>query len=194
MLGHTVVKMGIVMACLAGVAAPATAQVISIRHGTLVFELDKGGALDISGNRRFKLEATASTSGRFDAINQCRDPECAPGTIVEIGAVWVGLDLPGTARLQGQTYGDVGGFDSPNSAGIEISGKVTMPAMSDGPVSVTVPFDLTGVFLYGDGGQGSQDAFLSGGGDVTLFLEPYPGENSWQIRSAAFEFRPVKRP
>jgi hypothetical protein len=192
MFGHSLVKMGIIVALLPGVAAPATAEVISILHGTFVFEVGEGGALDISGNRGFKLEAFAFPGGRFDAEDTCRSPDCPPGTVVQLGAVWVGSDLPGTARLRGQRYEDVGGLTSPSSAAIEFSGEVTMPPMSDGPESITVPFDLTGTFVYGEG-QGSQTALLSGGGEVTLFLEPYPGVNSWQVRGAVFEFRPVKQ-
>jgi hypothetical protein len=189
MFGPSFVKMGIITACLSGVAAPVKAQDITIRHGTFVFERGVGGTLDISGNRGFRLEASASTSGRFDPMDQCNlTPECPPETVIGLNSMWVGLDLPGTARFRGTTYGDVGGLDSPNSAGIEFFGEFTMPPMSDGPASITVPFTLAGTFLYGDA-QGSQTAFLSGGGEVTLFLERYPGENSWQVQGAEFEFR-----
>jgi hypothetical protein len=190
MYGHPLVKIGIIAAFFAGVAAPAPAQDITVRHGTFIFERGEGGILDISGNRGFRLEAGALTSGRFDAVDQCRfTPECPEGTVLELGGVWIGLDLPGTARFRGKTYGDLGGFDSPNSAGIEFFGKFTMPPIGDGPVSISVPFTFAGTFLYGDA-QGSQTALLSGGGEVTLFLEPFPGENSWQVQAAEFEFRP----
>jgi hypothetical protein len=194
MFGHSFVKMGIIAACLGSfAAAPATGQDITVRHGTFVFEVGEGGVLDISGNRGFRLEASALTSGRFDAADQCRfTPDCPPETSLELGGVWIGLDLPGTARFRGKTYGDLGGFDSPNSAGIEFFGQFTMPPMSDGPVSISVPFTFAGTFLYGDA-QGSQTAFLSGGGEVTLFLEPFPGENSWRVQAAEFEFRPNAR-
>jgi hypothetical protein len=140
-----------------------------------------------------RLEAGAQ-SGCFNLWEQCRLPQCQPGTVVEIAAGWSGNDLPGTAELRGKTYPDLGGQNTWNSADVRFSGGITMPPMRDGPVSITALFDFAGRFVYAESVEDEpQDALLTGGGRVTLFLEPYPGENSWVIRRVEFEFRPVRR-
>jgi hypothetical protein len=187
---YSFAKFGIVLAILVCAARPAESQVISIIDGTFISE-GGGGQLNISGTQAFRLEAAALT-GRFDAVDQCFVPECPPGTVVELGARWIGNDLPGTATLRGKTYDDVGGLDSLNSADVRFAGQFVMPPLSDGPVSITVPFDFAGRFAYSEDLSEVQDALLTGGGQVTLVLEQL-FQGSWSIRSAAFEFRPVRR-
>lgn len=188
------VRTGIVLSVLTAAAArPAMAEVITIKQGTFTTESESGGRLSIAGTRGFTMDA-GTHFGFFNAFNQCSVPECVPGTVVEINAGWSGNDLPGTATLRGQTYPDLGGPMSPNGAEILFSGQITMPPMSDGPVSVTVPFDFAGEFRYGpDLDTPQQKAFLTGGGFVTFLLKPFQDGTSWFIESVEFEFRPVKR-
>ncbi len=192
--GYSFVKTTMLIAgLLVAVARPSPAQIVTIDKGTFVYPADRAGQLNISGNENFRLEARTLT-GRFDAIDSCQVPECPPGSTVELGARWVGNDLPGTARLRGKTYPDVGGLSSPNSADVRFSGEVTMPAMSNNPVSITAPFDFAGVFFFAaDLSQPQQDVLLTGRGLVTLFLDPNVAENSWVIRSATFDFSPARR-
>ena len=192
MIGHSFAQKGILVALLLTIgAAPAFAEVIAIKRGTLVFENGQGGRLNISGTRGFRLQAS-TLSGRFNLQNQCAAPECQPGTVVEIGAFWSGNDLPGTAELRGTTYPDVGGLNSPNSAEIELSGEVTMPPMSDGPITFKAPFEFAGRFTYAPDLQTpSQTVSLTGGGRV--ILELIPNGDSWLIGDITFEFRPAKR-
>ena len=194
MMAHSFVKNGILLSLLVLVpAVSATAEVISIKQGTFTAEGESGGRLSIAGNRGFTMDA-GTHFGFFHAFNQCSVPECPPGTVVEINAGWSFNDLPGTAVLRGRTYPDLGGHNSPNGAVIRFSGQITMPPMGDEPVSVQVPFDFAGRFVYGpDLETAAQEALLTGGGAVTFHLEPYPDRTSWLIRSAEFEFRPVKR-
>jgi hypothetical protein len=191
MIVHSFVKTGILLSLLAlAPAVSATAEVISIKHGTFTY---RPGILTISGNRGFTMDAGAQT-GFFHAFDQCSVPECPPGAVVEINAGWSGNDLPGIATLRGKTYPDLGGHNSPNSAEIRFSGQITMPPMSDGPVSVTVPFDFAGEFRYRpDLETPPEKAFLTGGGVATFHLEPFADGMTWFIRSAEFAFRPVKR-
>jgi hypothetical protein len=189
------VKTGIVFAILMTVAASASAEVITIVGGTFTYDGDVGGRLNVAGNRGFTIDA-GTGFGIFNAFNQCHvsAPECPPGTVVEINARWSGSDLGGTAALRGKTYPDLGSFNSPNWADVRFSGRITMPPMSDGPVSVTVPFDFAGRFIYGpDFETGTQEALLTGGGLATFHFAPHPNFPSWYMRSAEFEFRPVKR-
>lgn len=195
MFRQAFVKVGIVVAILLiAVARPVTAEVITINRGVFTYPAVMGGGnVDIAGNRGFKAEASTQT-GFFNAFTQCSVPECPPGAVVEIDAGWSGNDLPGTARFRGAFYPDLGGLASPNSLGIQFSGQIKMPPMSDGPVSVTVPFDFAGEFFYApDLETPRQRALLTGGGFATFHLQPFSDGMTWLITSAEFEFRPVKR-
>ena len=63
-----------------------------------------------------------------------------------------------------------------------------MPEMSDGPVSITAPFDFSGRFSYGQLGPRPQEALLAGGGRVTLLLRPNVDGTSWELQRAVFQF------
>lgn len=196
---HRCVKSGFFAAVLIGaIAQSAAAEVIAIKDGTFIFEgsgtADPGtGRLEISGNKAFMFRAAVSASGgRFNLYSQCQSPDCPPGTVVELDAFWIGNDLPGTATLRGKTYQDVGGLNSDSSAAAGFAGSVTMPPMSDGPVSITVPFDFSGRFSYGLLGPDPKESLLAGGGRVTVFLRPNFDGTSWELQRAVFEFLSVE--
>jgi hypothetical protein len=61
-------------------------------------------------------------------------------------------------------------------------------------VTITVPFDFAGRFVYAPNLESPpQEALLIGGGVVTLVLVPGVDGTTWSARSAEFEFRPVRR-
>jgi hypothetical protein len=71
---------------------------------------------------------------------------------------------------------------------------VPIPPVADHPVTITVPFDFAGIFVYApDLESPQQEALLTGGGIVTFVLTPGADGTSWSAKSAEFEFRPVKR-
>jgi hypothetical protein len=197
---HAFLKIGLLVALfVGGTAASATGQIVSIRQGTFVissFGSLPVGALDISGTRGFKFEAVTS-GGAFPAVRCALEPSCPPGTVVGLEGEWSGPDVGGTVRLQGATYEEIGSNATHHNAVIMVSGQVTMPPMSDGPRTITVPFDFAGRFSYEvEDPLSVESVLLIGGGSVTLFLEPlesYPGFESWSITRAEFVFRPVKR-
>jgi hypothetical protein len=187
-------RVGTFVVILAALTAhSADAQAVSIRRGTFVFQ-ENVGELNISGNRGFSLQAGVTLDGgRFGAISTCNpQPECTPGRTVELDAFWSGNDLQGRATYRGETYDDVGALDGDSAAEIAFSGTVTMPAMSDppAPVTVTVPFDFAGRFAFGLTGPEPQSVLLSGGGRVSLTLQPN-GE-AWTIERAVFRFTRVE--
>ena len=80
------------------------------------------GTVSLQGTRGFTLEAI--TLAGVDPASVCEPAaECPPGKAVPLSGMWAGLDLPGIATLQGQTYTDVGGINSPASARIELPSK-----------------------------------------------------------------------
>ena len=93
-----------ILSVFAGQLLTAADDVVVIKSGTFSFEAGNG-QLDISGTQGFTFAAEVDISGGFfDAYNQCRLPECAPGTTVDLNAGWSGNDLIGQARLRGVTY------------------------------------------------------------------------------------------
>jgi hypothetical protein len=188
MNGHSFARIGIVFAILAIAAAtPATAQVISIRSGTFTTDNSLGGRLDISGTQGFTLQA-AMTDGINEPFASCRLGICPPGEL-EIHVRSIGNDLPGTATLRGNTYADLGGLVSPNSADIMITGQIGIPPVGNQPVTVTAPFDFAGLFFYAESeNDPPQEARLIGGGQVTFHLAPASGGTEWTATSAVFEF------
>ena len=66
-----------------------------------------------------------------------------------------------------------------------------MPPMSDEPVTITVPFELSGSFFYGLTGAELRSASLTGGGDATLLLRPDFEGTSWIIDRVVFDFDPA---
>ena len=179
-----------ILGIFAGQLLTAADDVVVIKRGTFSFEAGEG-QLDVSGTQGFAFTARVSISGGFfNAYEQCQFPECAPGTTVDLNAQWTGNDLPGDGRLRGVTYDNVGSLDADSSAGIQFSGTVTMPPMSDQPVSITVPFEIVGSFAYGLTGAASERVSLTGGGNATLFLSPAHGGTSWAIDRVVFDFDP----
>jgi hypothetical protein len=194
MVGTSRLRLGILVTILwcasAGTSVLNAQQDVRILRGTFVFE-GGGGQLDISGTRGFEFQAGASIAGGFfEAYSQCQFPECAPGTVVNLNAGWSGNDLGGSARYRGTAYESVGGLAADSSAGVLFSGTVTMPEMSDGPVSVSVPFRLSGSFAYGLNGPAWERVALSGGGTATLYLRPAYEGTSWSLERVVFDFAP----
>jgi hypothetical protein len=193
MIPHTFVKTGILLSfCFLLIAAPVTAadEVIAIKEGTFGFESGEG-RLDISGTRNFRLNALVFLHGGFfPAFDLCQLPECPPGTELELTARCSGLDVFGNVELRGRSFPTV----STDDVGVVFgfSGSVTLPAISGGTVTVSVPFDFAGTFGYDLDTSEPKQALLTGGGDATLTLVPHPEDNQkWLIEKIEFQFQPV---
>jgi hypothetical protein len=183
---RSMLKTGCCVAVLIlGTAVSAATQVIAIRQGTVTIPLFPPASVNISGTSGFKLQGAAVGWG-FTAMTQCEEG-CPPGSVVALDAEIAGSNFNGIARLRGTLYEDIGSIGSSENVVLIFSGQVTMPPMSDGPVTVTVPFDLTGSFSYEKDGEG-HTAPLTGGGRVTLLLEPAPDGTTWIVTRADFDF------
>lgn len=171
-------------------AAPVSAdQLIAIRHGAMVLPFFQNGSVELSGTRGFKFQGAVIDWG-FTAMTICSDEGvCPPGAVVSLGAGAAGSGVNGTARLRGTTFIDVGSLSSTENLVLMFSGQATMPAMSDGPTTMTAPFDFAGSFSYQQDGEQHTD-LLTGGGLVTMFIEPHPDGASWLITGAEFTLRP----
>ena len=96
-------------------AAAAGEKAIKIVQGSI--DLRPGiRTVSLRGTRGFTLEARALT-GR-EPNNACEFVACAPGSTVQLVAGWAGIDLPGTATLQGRTFTDVLGHVEANRTAV----------------------------------------------------------------------------
>ena len=193
----------VVLSLFAGIAAPASADPISVTTGHLtvtgtdgVFELFGDSGLAISGR-------TSTLSGVFMPRDQCSFPVCAPGTEVSLRAHWSGFDIrSGVLTFEGRTYPVT---DSQAFVGLEFSGSFVTPPFATSAV-VTAPFRLI-PFTSSTGGSAFSLPFpdsglrsLAGSGTATITLSPYGAPefpNRWSVDSVRYDFAaadPVPEP
>ena len=153
-------------------AAPARAESIHITSGAWQWSgLAGAGSLTLAG-AGFSLDAHTGVNGVFWPYLQCNVPECHPGTTVNLEAHWDGLDVPGTATINGTTV-RVGSLD-PTFGWIiaDFRGSLTIPATFTAGV-VTAPFTFTGLFAYPENPMITHRFPLFGSGTATLTFAPY---------------------
>ena len=115
---------------------------------------------------------------------------------VNLIAAWSGLDVFGSGELRDRTFPTI----SSESVGVVLgfTSAVTLPPMSEGPVTVSVPFEFAGTFGYDLDSPEPKQALLTGGGTATLTLVPHPephpetGARTWLIQKIEFKFEPVE--
>jgi hypothetical protein len=193
LVGRVGATVAILLASSAVDPAAAQERSLAIQRGTFVFDTTTDmGTLDASATGGLRLNATMSLAdGNFGAIDLCGNPDCGPGTVVDLSAGWGGLGVAGTARFRGTTY-SMGGLSSDASLVLAFSGEAIMPPFTDGEVTVSAPFDFAGLFTTGLNGGEAQQALLTGGGTATLTLVPQgEGLGTWFITRVVFEFQPV---
>ena len=75
---------------------------------------------------------------------------CFPASTIPVDAHIFGLAFIGTVTLDGQTYQDVNGFNSPDSLDMNLSGTIDVPAFQNAAVTISAPFDADGFFRHLD--------------------------------------------
>jgi hypothetical protein len=162
----------------AGVAQSHGVRTIKITDGTLSLQSGQPGTVTLKGSHGFRFEGRTLSGVEPALFCGALDP-CFPGATVAFNATWLGTDLPGMVRLQGQEF-EVGTLETPGLY-IDMTGSFVAPPHLTDTISLTVPFSLTGL-VAGEP--------LTGGGDVTLTLEWQPFLNGWGITNATFDFGP----
>jgi hypothetical protein len=160
----------------------SAATTIKITQGTLALQSLVPGTVALRGSHGFRFDGRIQSGLEPSYYCGVFDP-CAPGTTAPFTATWVGTDIPGTVRLQGDEF-RVGSADA-SSMYIELTGSFVAPAHLTDTASVTVPFTATGLL--------SRDyplptLQLSGGGAVTFTLQWQSAINGWAIRFTSFDF------
>jgi hypothetical protein len=172
-------------------AVPARADSIHITSGSWQWNgLAGSGSLTLGGEG-FTLDAHTGVSGVFWPYLQCDVPECHPGTTVRLESHWDGLDVPGTATING-TPVRVGSLD-PTFGGViaDFRGTLVIP-LSFTMGALRAPFTFTGLFEYPETPMLNHRFPLFGSGTATLTFAPYqafPG--ALLLTDARYDFSDV---
>ena len=160
----------------------SAATTIKITQGTLALQSLVPGTVALRGSHGFRFDGRIQSGLEPSYYCGVFDP-CAPGTTAPFTATWVGTDIPGTVRLQGDEF-RVGSADA-SSMYIELTGSFVAPAHLTDTASVTVPFTATGALSRGYPFPPFQ---LTGDGVVTFTLQWQTAVDGWAIRFTSFDF------
>jgi hypothetical protein len=173
-------SVGITFAILA-FAVPLHAEPIQITSGALVF-LSREVTLVGSG---FTFAGHAGFGQ--DPIDLCRVPVCQAGSSVDLLAHFVGLDLSGTATLNGQTFTNVGSSISDTSLSATWAGTLAIPTEFNGGV-LTAPFTFSGVFFIFQLGAVTQQELFGQGTASFTFARQGSDPSAFHVTAATYEF------
>lgn len=166
----------------ASVAASANADTIKITKGTLALQSRLPGTVTLQGTRGFRFDGSIISG--LEPSNNCSafDP-CQPGATVPVQAAWVGTDIPGTVRLQGDEF-PVGSLTT-GSMYLELASSFVAPAHLTDTATVTVPFTASGLLTRD---YPLPQLPLTGGGHVTFTFQWQAFIGGWGITYSAFDF------
>jgi hypothetical protein len=178
-------------------ATSAAADPVRITTGSVfVPGLFQAGTMDISGTQGFSL--TAIVDNASTAFWTCSVPECVGGTPLDLFVQLGGPTLVNArATLNGVTYPDVDGLNSPAYTNSFFRGTAVAPPVGDGPTTIMAPFMFDGGFYLTGTGLLRE---LTGAGTATLSLRPYGAVDfppSWFIEGIRYDFAdsaPVPEP
>ena len=168
-------------------AIPTTARgepiLINIASGFADFTFGVGGSINIAGDRGFSLAGTLDDGGALDGC-------CfVPGLTYSFSGLWSGVDLAGTAMVDGATYTAA----SP-MVGTLSAGPLTVPAPAAGTATAQAPFVVTAQFAL-DQPNTSDPLFvtLAGSGTGSLFLSA-TSAGLWNADAARLDFGSTAAP
>lgn len=172
------------------VAVPARAETIQITSGALVWTQGPPADIVVLAGDGFAFGGNAF-DGVFQPGTDCF-VGCAPGASVDLTARWVGLDLPGTAILNGVVYTGVGGLTSNSSLDAMWTGTLAIPADFAGG-ALAAPFGFAGTFRVFDPTSTVTD--LTGTGIASLNFAPSPGiPGTFGVTAATYVFQSAAAP
>ena len=94
-----------------GAAQLNAANTIKINQGTLTLQSGSGaGTVTLQGSHGFRFDGRVYSSGLTPSHYCGGGNPCAPGATVAFTVTWLGSDIPGTVRLQGDEF-SVGNLD-----------------------------------------------------------------------------------
>jgi hypothetical protein len=180
-------KVAAVALAIAVWAMPGTARadpiLINIGSGFADFTFGVGGAINIAGDHGFSMVGTLDDGG---ARSGC----CfVPGVSYSFSGLWSGLDIAGTAMVDGATYTAA----SP-MVGTLSAGPLTVPAPAAGTATAQAPFVVTAQFALTQPNMSDPlRVTVAGSGTGTLFLSA-TSSGLWNADSASLDFGSAAAP
>ena len=186
---RTAVRWASLCAAALCLAPPASADPIQITSGALVGTtiFGSGSSVTLVGDG-FTL--IAGTHFGVFGLADCLVPECTAGSTVDLRAYWSGIDLSGTATVEGITYWPVGSLSSPWGAEVDWTGSLIIPDDFAGG-TLTAPFAFAGAFYGTSAGR----LALTGTGQASVTFAPnvtFPG--AFSVQEYRYDFDPVPEP
>jgi hypothetical protein len=175
---------------IAGVAAPARADVIQVSSGSLAGDAF-GAFLSIqSVDRGLALSAAGDRAGGIYALSDCNFSRCQPGDALSLAAGWNGSDFVGTATIDGRTFPLGMATATEGDASAQFAGTWTAPAFTGtGAMTATIaaPFTFSGGLTYPDSFMRPRESF-AGSGIATIQLAWNPVLDSWGYTGSTYTF------
>ena len=171
---RTAIRLTATVGIVLGLAGSAHAEPVQITSGGLAWTLDGGRLTDVTlAGQNFTFTGVG-VNGFFSPFETCSNPDCSAGTTLDLHAIWVGLDLPGTASYDGQTYENVGSLTADASLQAVWDGTMLLPQSFTGG-QLTAPVQFSGLFSYAINSAGLTERLdLFGEGQARLTFAPYP--------------------
>ncbi len=185
-----ILTLGIV--CAAGAVH---ADPIRLTQGALVGDNIRARLDAASSDGQFVIHGLGdSVGGIYTPVQQCNfTPDCVPGTVVGLDAMWSGSDFFGEVIANGVSYPL---SMSSTNALVSFTGSWTAPAFAGrSTTTVSAPFQFEGSVLYPPG-SGVPPTSLIGDGIATLGLQWTP-LGAWEVHSTRYQFagtNPVPEP
>lgn len=157
---------------------------INIASGFADFTFGAGGAINIAGNRGFSLVGTIDDGG---AASGC----CfVPGQSYSFSGLWSGIDLAGTAMIDGTAYTAA----ATPMVGTFSAGPLNVPALARGTATASAPFVVTAQFAL-DRPNVSDPLLvtLAGSGTGSVFLST-TAAGTWNADAARLDFGSAEAP
>lgn len=193
---RTAIRLTATVGILLGLTGSARAEPVQIAAGSLIGTMVTGGGATVTLiGEGFTFDGRTG-NGVFGP-GACFVPECVAGTTVDLHAFWTGLDLPGTATVDGVTYLSVGSAASPSSASAEWTGRLLIPADFEGGI-LTAPFRFSGSLIYASTLLDPTNRVdLIGQGKATLTFAPFSDfPDAFRLTAYRYDFGadPVPEP
>ncbi len=184
-------------------SALAAAQDVTVTRGYIWMYTPQLLGVNLGGSRGFTFHGLPPFSSDSE-LQMLAQPDvfgaamcdyttqgCAPGTVVDLSAQWIGSRLTGHATLDGAIRPRVGDIDV---LSITLAGAVTLPprdvdlcAIPDGGCGfVTAPFNVSGIFS-----ADAEQVGLSGNGAAKVYLSTGADGTSWVVARIDYELEPA---
>jgi hypothetical protein len=167
----------------------ASADPVKITGGFMALPgIHERGIISITGTGDFAVLAAVLPA--FANIDECS--ACAPNAPLSVGAILEGDAFSGALTLGGVLYTDIDSLEAPVSLSLNFFGVGTTPPFQNQPVTVAVPFTLTGSITFLQAPSARQ--LVEGFGISTVTLQPDAEGRQWNTQGVRYDFNDATVP